>query len=115
MRHDNPMRGFTPAHSKLITVFGVLFLIYAVQTLSGSILEGLQRFWMFTGFANATWGHMLMIVVGLVFIFLAIRYEYEPLLLVPIGTGIIIGNIPFLLEGNLQIGVYEQGSVLNYL
>jgi oxaloacetate decarboxylase beta subunit len=58
-----------------------------------------------------------MIVVGLVFIFLGIRYEYEPLLLIPIGTGILIGNIPFLQDNdlNLQIGIYQQGSVLNYL
>jgi oxaloacetate decarboxylase beta subunit len=58
-----------------------------------------------------------MIAVGLVFIFLAIRYEYEPLLLVPIGTGILIGNIPFFHTDtiSLQIGIYEKGSVLNYL
>ncbi|MFW5645377.1 MAG: sodium ion-translocating decarboxylase subunit beta [Bacteroidota bacterium] len=58
-----------------------------------------------------------MILVGLFFIFLAIRYDYEPLLLIPIGTGIIIGNIPFL-QGediNLQLGIYQDGSVLNYL
>jgi carboxybiotin decarboxylase len=115
MKRFNPMQGLSPAHSKLITVFGVLFLVYAAQTISGSAMEGLQRFWMFTGFANATWGHVLMIAIGLLFIYLAIRYEYEPLLLVPIGTGIIIGNIPFFLEGNLQVGIYESGSVLNYL
>ena len=78
---------------------------------------GLKQFWAYTGFRNATSGNLLMIVVGLIFIFLAIRYEYEPLLLVPIGTGILIGNIPFFSEGgmNLQIGIYQQGSVLNYL
>ncbi len=77
--------------------------------------DGLLRFYSYTGFANLQLGHLVMIAVGLIFIFLAIRYEYEPLLLVPIGTGILIGNIPFLQEANLQIGVYEQGSVLNYL
>ena len=56
-----------------------------------------------------------MILVGLFFIFLAIKYDYEPLLLIPIGTGILIGNIPFDLEAGLQIGLYEKGSVLNYL
>ena len=35
-----------------------------------------------------------MILVGLVFIFLAIKYDYEPLLLVPIGFGAILSNIP---------------------
>lgn len=80
-------------------------------------LDGLRQFWAFTGFRNATPGHLVMIVIGLVFIFLAIRYEYEPLLLVPIGTGILIGNIPFFTDGgmNLQVGIYQQGSVLNYL
>jgi len=80
-------------------------------------ISGLQRFMDYTGFANTRPGNLVMIVVGLVFIFLAIRFEYEPLLLVPIGAGIIIGNIPFFqAEGiNLQIGVYQQGSVLNYL
>ena len=47
------------------------------------------------------------------FIFLAITKEYEPLLLVPIGFGMIVGNIPFF--PGLQIGVYEDGSVMNYL
>jgi sodium ion-translocating decarboxylase beta subunit len=80
-------------------------------------LDGLRQFWAFTGFRNATPGHLIMIVIGLVFIFLAIKYEYEPLLLVPIGTGILIGNIPIFADGgiNLQVGIYQQGSVLNYL
>lgn len=79
--------------------------------------QGLKQFWAYTGFRNATSGHMIMMVVGLIFIFLAIKYEYEPLLLIPIGTGILIGNIPFFTEGgmNLQVGIYQQGSVLNYL
>lgn len=79
--------------------------------------EGLMQFWAFTGFRNVTSGHLIMMVVGLIFIFLAIKYEYEPLLLVPIGTGILIGNIPFFTDGgmNLQVGIYQQGSVLNYL
>lgn len=78
-------------------------------------LQGIERFYSFTGFANATWGHIIMIVVGLFFIFLAIRYDYEPLLLIPIGVGILIGNIPFMLNAGLKIGIYEDGSVLNYL
>jgi oxaloacetate decarboxylase beta subunit len=76
-------------------------------------MDGLLRFLEYSGFANFTPFHGIMILVGLVFIYLAIRYEYEPLLLVPIGFGIIIGNVPFV-EGN-QLGIYEQGSVLNYL
>ncbi len=79
----------------------------------GQAFKGLETFWDFTGFHNATGSNFIMIAVGLFFIFLAIKYDYEPLLLVPIGTGIIIGNIPFA-EG-YQIGLYEDGSVLNYL
>lgn len=80
-------------------------------------VSGLKQFWAFTGFRNARPGNLIMMAVGLLFIFLAIRYEYEPLLLVPIGTGILIGNIPFFSDGgmNLQVGIYQQGSVLNYL
>lgn len=79
--------------------------------------KGLSRFFEYSGFRNVTGGHLVMMLVGLLFIFLAIKYDYEPLLLIPIGTGIIIGNIPFLQqEGmNLQIGIYQDGSVLNYL
>ena len=77
--------------------------------------EGINKFFSYTGFANATWGHLVMIAVGLFFIFLAIKYDYEPLLLIPIGVGVLIGNIPFMLDAGLNIGVYEEGSVLNYL
>ena len=76
--------------------------------------ENMQTFPSFTGFANATWGHIIMLLVGLVFIFLAIKYEFEPMLLIPIGFGILIGNIPFK-DAGLQIGIYEEGSVLNIL
>jgi oxaloacetate decarboxylase beta subunit len=80
-------------------------------------MEGFYKFLEYTGFANAELGNIIMILVGFVFIFLAIKYEYEPLLLIPIGFGIIIGNIPFFQsEGvNLQLGVYQDGSVMNYL
>ena len=47
----------------------------------------MQTFLSYTGFANATGGHLIMILVGLLFIFLAIRYEFEPMLLIPIGFG----------------------------
>ena len=57
--------------------------------------EGLHNFWLLTGFRNCKLGNIIMILVGILFIFLAIRFEFEPMLLIPIGTGIIIGNIPF--------------------
>ncbi len=76
-------------------------------------MEDLARFWASTGFYNFTPGNGVMICVGLVFIYLAIRKGFEPLLLVPIGFGILVGNIPFQ-PGN-EIGIYEHGSVLNFL
>ena len=77
------------------------------------IFESLSQFWQFTGFANCTGPHLVMIAIGILFITLGIVKEWEPLLLVPIGFGIIIGNIP-IFEG-LRIGIYEEGSVLNIL
>ncbi|MBQ3521397.1 MAG: sodium ion-translocating decarboxylase subunit beta [Bacteroidales bacterium] len=78
-----------------------------------NILDNLSQFFMYTGFANVTVGHIIMILIGLVFIYLAITKDWEPMLLVPIGFGIVIGNIP--LFTGLQVGVYEEGSVLNIL
>ena len=77
------------------------------------IFDSLSQFWQFTGFANCTWQHLAMIAIGIVFITLGIVKEWEPMLLVPIGFGIVIGNIP--LFPGLNIGVYEDGSVLNTL
>ncbi|MCB0564440.1 MAG: sodium ion-translocating decarboxylase subunit beta [Phaeodactylibacter sp.] len=77
--------------------------------------QAVRTFYEYTGFANVKLGNIVMILVGLFFIYLAIRYHYEPLLLIPIGLGILLGNIPFKLDANLQIGIYEPGSVLNYL
>lgn len=77
--------------------------------------HGFNQFFKYTAFPNFTIGHVVMLIVGLAFIYLAIAKEYEPLLLVPIGFGILIGNIPFLQGANLQIGIYEPGSVMNYL
>ncbi len=79
------------------------------------LMDALGQFYRYSGFNNVTWGHIIMIIVGLLFLYLAIKKDYEPLLLVPIGFGIIIGNIPFVENIGLQIGIYENGSVLNYI
>ncbi len=86
------------------------------KSISGAF-AGLINFYEFTGVPNATLGHLIMVLVGIFFIFLAIRYNYEPLLLIPIGFGIIIGNIPFFQAAgfNLKLGIYEEGSVMSYL
>lgn len=80
-------------------------------------IAGMKNFWEFTGFPNATPGNLIMILIALVFIYLAIRFDYEPMLLIPIGMGIIIGNIPFYMGEafNLKLGIYEPGSVLSIL
>lgn len=62
---------------------------------------------------NFTWGNLGMLAVGGSFLYLAIAKDYEPLLLVPIGFGILVGNIPF--TRGMNIGVYEEGSVLSIL
>lgn len=58
-----------------------------------------------TGFANLQWGNVIMIGVGCLAIYLAIVKKYEPLLLLPIGFGVIVGNIPYL--PGLPLGVYD--------
>ena len=126
---------------KILVIFGVLSLLIFIRPVLGfnsdsnpkdniaslsteqvdsqedgiykNAFHGIQQFYNYTGFANATWGHILMILIGLIFIYLGIKFDYEPLLLIPIGVGVIIGNIPFV-AGN-QTGIYETGSVLNYL
>lgn len=66
----------------------------------------------YTSFANFEIGNFFIILVGLFFIWLAIKKDFEPLLLIPIGLGIMLGNIPFKAAG-LEIGLYEDNSVLN--
>jgi oxaloacetate decarboxylase beta subunit len=77
------------------------------------IVEHIAQFLQFTAFANMTIGHVIMICIGLYFIYLAIAKEFEPMLLIPIGFGILVGNVAF--APGYQIGIYESGSVMNYL
>ena len=83
------------------------------KTFVAEAVDGIKQFYGFTGFANAHSGNIIMIIIGIVFIYLGIKFDYEPLLLIPIGTGVILGNIPFV--AGYQTGIYEEGSVLNYL
>ncbi|MGN1237142.1 MAG: sodium ion-translocating decarboxylase subunit beta, partial [Bacteroidaceae bacterium] len=73
----------------------------------------LSDFITYTGFACGEWSNYIMILVGMFFIWLAIKKDFEPLLLIPIGFGIILGNIPFKSVG-LEIGLYEDNAVLNF-
>lgn len=81
--------------------------------MGSNIVDSLIQFWQYTGFANMTLQHVVMIAIGIIFITLGIVKKWEPLLLVPIGFGIIVGNIPMF--PGLNIGIYEDGSVLNIL
>ncbi len=83
------------------------------NSLGQFLSDSLQTFWHFTGFYNCEWTNLVMLLVGCFFIYLAIKRNFEPLLLVPIGFGMLIGNIPF--QAGMDIGIYEPGSVLNIL
>jgi len=59
-----------------------------------------------TGIVHLYWGHIVMWAIGFAFIYLAIKHEFEPLLLVPIGFGIFIVNLPI----TPLMGVTEGGQ-----
>lgn len=73
----------------------------------------LLSFYNNSGIAHLEWTNLVMIAVGVIFIYLAITKDYEPLLLIPIGFGIIVGNIPPI-EG-MPLSVYAENSVFSYL
>jgi oxaloacetate decarboxylase beta subunit len=76
-------------------------------------VQELIQFIQTTGFLNFSWGNLLMMGFGLLFVWLAITKGFEPLLLVPIGFGMVIGNLPGVAEQGL--GVDDTGSVFNLL
>ena len=76
-------------------------------------MQELSQFIQTTGFLNVTWGNLVMIIFGMIFVYLGVAKEFEPLLLIPIGFGIIVGNMPGVAQQGL--GVMNEGSVLNYL
>ena len=66
-----------------------------------------------TGYYLVDFRNIIMLLIGSLFIYLAIAKEYEPLLLLPIGFGVLVGNIPFF--KGFGLGIYEPNSVLHYL
>jgi len=75
-------------------------------------MEGLMKLWGDTGLANFVPGQVVMMIVGALLLYLAIARGYEPLLLLPIGFGAILANIPaagFTDEGGLLWYVYHVG------
>lgn len=77
------------------------------------MLDLLIQFISNTGFYLADYRQLIMIVVGCIFIYLGIAKQYEPLLLIPIGFGVLVGNIPFF--KGFGLGIYEDNSVLHYM
>ncbi len=71
-------------------------------------MEKLYLLWQSTGLANFTTGQALMIAVGFLLLYLAIRKGFEPLLLLPIGFGAVLSNIPVA-------GISDEGGILHYL
>ncbi|PWI32106.1 sodium ion-translocating decarboxylase subunit beta [Vibrio albus] len=71
-------------------------------------MEGLLILWAETGIASFEFGQICMILVGCLLLFLAISKGFEPLLLLPIGFGAILSNIP-------NAGFTEPGGVLYYV
>ncbi|MGF1715111.1 sodium ion-translocating decarboxylase subunit beta [Photobacterium chitinilyticum] len=71
-------------------------------------MDGLLKLWSETGIANFEFGQLVMILVGTGLLFLAIRKGFEPLLLLPMGFGAILANIP-------NAGFTEPGGLLYYI
>ena len=78
---------------------------YVTNTLSNLIHQ--------TAFFNLTWGNYLMIAVACVFLFLAIKKGFEPALLLPMGFGAILVNLPFsgVLNQTLAGGIQANGVI----
>ena len=75
----------------------------------------LQNLWEQSGFADATWQNFVMIGVAIVFLVLAIKFKFEPLLLVPIAFGILLANLPganiMLDTTGGQLGAFDATAV----
>src|SRR5512139_1241709 len=77
-----------------------------------AITKGLYG--LIAGFANLHWSNPVMIIVGLVLLYLGIKKDFEPLLLVPIGFGCILVNIPLaglMEEGGFLKIIYDAGVI----
>lgn len=73
--------------------------------MESALVSGFQG--LLLGITNLTWGHAVMILIGSLLLYLGIRKGYEPLLLVPIGFGAILVNIPLA-------GLMDEGGILRF-
>ncbi len=76
-------------------------------------MDNLTTLWHSTGLANFTPGQVVMLFVGLVVLYLAIKKKFEPLLLLPIGFGCILTNIP--LAGIAEASSTGASGLLYYI
>ncbi|MDO8834671.1 MAG: sodium ion-translocating decarboxylase subunit beta, partial [Vicinamibacterales bacterium] len=79
---------------------------FAKDIRSGDITGYVEQIIQSSGVANLTWGNVIMVLIGLLFLYLAISKDYEPLLLVPIGFGVLVGNIPMPLSIFNSVSLY---------
>ena len=82
-----------------------------------SIMKTLSNLWEQTAFMNLEWGNYVMILVALVFLYLAIKHGFEPLLLVPIAFGMLLVNIyPDIMADPYvdAMGIEHAGGLLHY-
>src|SRR5690554_4186295 len=92
------------------------------------LIEIISDFWQNTGFALMEYGHVVMLLISLVLLYLAIAKGFEPLLLLPIAFGILLANLPGAdlmkepiveiaknANGDLVSTTKEYGGLLYYL
>ena len=70
------------------------------------MIENLTKLLLDSGFANLNLGNWIMFIVSGLFVYLAIKKQYEPLLLIPIGFGIVLANFPLA-----EMGAYGKGII----
>lgn len=73
-----------------------------------NIMGSIGEFAQSTGFMQLTWQHLVMIAIACILLYLAIKKGYEPLLLIPIGFGMLLTNLP-------GAGLMEEGGLISYL
>ena len=72
-----------------------------------SLLHSVAEFISLTGFASLHFGDVLMLAISCLLLYLAIQKGFEPLLLVPIGFGMLLSNLP-------ETGIFDKGGLISY-
>jgi len=72
------------------------------------VIESLVKFGAGTGFVNLSLKEIIMIIIAGILFYLAIKKNYEPLLLLPIGFGVLLANLPLT-------GLMDEGGLLYWL